>query len=97
MERLGTCREGAVPSTFFLVKICINKKTNITFGPYIGIKEATDILIEFGPHYAQGYVDNGKYMYSARIDECILNEESNWEVIQTPIQENECYKRKLTA
>jgi hypothetical protein len=86
-----------MPSTFFLVKISINKNKNISFGPYLSIKEATDILIEFGPHYARGCVDNGKYTYSAKIDECILNEESSWEVIRTPIQENECYKRKLTA
>lgn len=82
--------------TFFMVTININKSLIVNFGPYITIEEATKILVDLAPIYAEREVNDGKYRYSAAINECILNENNKWENIYTPIKENECYKRKLT-
>lgn len=71
-------------------------KSNIRFGPYTDISEATKILVDFAPLYAERIVKNGKYKYFASINECALNEQNQWETIYSPIKENECYKRKLT-
>lgn len=86
--------------TYFMVKIYVNQISpklsfDISFGPYMNIKEATNILVDFAPMYAEKLVVNGKYKYFASINECVLNERNEWETIYTPIKENECYKRKL--
>lgn len=87
--------------TYFMVKINIKQKTlnkpafNISFGPYTHISEATRILVDFAPMYAEKIVNTGNYRYSAVISECILNDKNEWEDIYIPIKENECYKKKL--
>lgn len=86
--------------TYFMVRINISQRNprsnlSIDLGPYMNIEEATTILVDFAPMYAEKLVSNGKYKYFASINECVLNEENEWETIYTPIKENECYKRKL--
>jgi hypothetical protein len=81
-----------MPETYFFVKVWVNKDLS-SFGPYLSIKDAADILVD----HIQGFLPHitvaKKWRYSAEIHESILTE-SGWETINVPITENECFMKK---
>jgi len=84
-----------VLDTYFWINFSIQQKRNtlsLDLGPYSNLKEATCILVDFLPDYAKRIVNKGRYKYSASINECVLTQKNQWEIIHTPIRENECYK-----
>lgn len=81
-----------MPESYFFVKVKINSNLN-SFGPYLDIKNAADILVDYIPKFLPFMTPEKKWVYSAEIHESILTE-SGWETINVPITENECFMKK---
>jgi hypothetical protein len=81
----------AEESTYFFVKIWINKTAN-TYGPYLQLSQAVDILLNHSK-IALPKKQNKRFSYKAEIQECIQAEDGTWNKVDTPIIENNCILR----
>ena len=80
------------PDTFFFVEFKINKDL-YTYGPYVSLDNAIEILVDIAPPLAAIIADGKKYSYESRILEKAIDKlvdgNIEWKTINTPLKEEQ--------
>jgi len=85
-----------IPDTFFFVSVKVDTQ-EYSYGPYLRLHEAIEILVDIAPSIGAILAKNKNYSYQSVIQEKIIDFESNdgiWKVISTPLSEEKAYLRK---